>query len=480
MNGSNYARASPKREFPTKMHNRNAHHLPQYHVRLERGYLNDPNGPVQLDQNVHLYFQSRSYPDTAVPVEWGHASTEDLVHWRLHRPAMSPVPGGLDSGGCWSGNTVRERNRVRAFYSGKVDHSPYQSVLTALSDADGANFSDPVQVVEDPASDDAITMFRDPFVWKNGPEWSMVVGTASPDGVAAMRYYHSDDGLRWERREDAARLPRTVVNGEDTGEGWECPQVLDVGGRTVALVASWSHADGPGAVLAFAMDAPPAPHRVDDGHNFYAPAVMRDGAYGPLIFGWITEGRPAAEWQKAGWAGAISLPRRSWLDGDRLCTEPHPAVEALRLGSAQRVEDATLGAQAEILVPAVSGTVHLRFGVGEYLDVTLDVEAGTVSLDISNAGGRDAAAAQKAVSNDAFAGDVGPAVRIFLDGSVVEVFTSAGRSITSRVYPTTPPPWRIEAPEGTTVWELARTISPAIEKVANHPESTLLSTVGGV
>jgi beta-fructofuranosidase len=82
------------------------------------------------------------------------------------------------------------------------------------------------------------------------------------------------------------------------------------------------------------------------------------------------------------------------------------------------------------------------------------------------------------VSHDAFARGEGPGVRIFLDGSVVEVFTSAGRSITCRVYPTAPPPWEIEAPDGTTVWELARTIAPALETAATTQESALMSEVG--
>jgi beta-fructofuranosidase len=101
----------------------NSHHVPQFHIRLPRGYLNDPNGPIELRGITHVYFQSRSLADVRVPVEWGHATSTDLVHWQLHRPAMSPVPGGLDSGGCWSGNTVLDGERVRAYYSGKVSNS---------------------------------------------------------------------------------------------------------------------------------------------------------------------------------------------------------------------------------------------------------------------------------------------------------------------------------------------------------------------
>ena len=47
-----------------------------------------------------------------------------------------------------------------------------------------------------------------------------------------------------------------------------------------------------------------------------------------------------------------------------------------------------------------------------------------------------------------------PALRLFLDGSVIEAFTSAGRVATARVYPTQPPPWRLTAPAGAVTWAL--------------------------
>ena len=441
------------------------HHLPQFHVRLPRGYVNDPNGPVQFGGTTHLYFQSRSLADLSVPVEWGHATTDDLVHWTLHRPAMSPVPGGLDSGGCWSGNTVVDGDRVRAFYSGKVDDSPFQSILTAVSDEDGANFSRPVQVVTDPAPEEGVTMFRDPFVWRDGSRWHMVVGAAIPDGTAAMRLYGSADGSDWQYEGELSRLRRTVVDGVDTGEGWECPQLIAADGREVALVSSWSHAGGPGSVLAFPVDSAPVPRRVDDGHDFYAASVMREGSFGQVLFGWIMEGRDIAGWREAGWAGAISLPRRVWLDGDVLRTGPHPAVDGLRDGPARPADGATIGAQAEFVIPSVadSGTISLRFGAHERLDLTVDVAAGTLTLDRGSASSAPGVAADGATVAQAFDDRSDWAARVFLDGSVVEVFTSAGRSITTRVYPTSPPPWRVEAPGGTVVWDIAPAIAAATD-----------------
>lgn len=439
-----------------------SHHLPQYHVRLPRGYLNDPNGPVELDGTVHLFFQSRSTTDLAEPVQWGHATSPDLVHWTLERPAMSPVPGGPDSDGCWSGNTVLDSGELRAYYSGKLDHSPYQSVLMARYDAQAGTFGTPVQVIDDPTDDEAITMFRDPFVWKDGAAWRMAVGAAGADATASIRRYSSEDGITWAPDGNLAQLRRTVVDGEDTGEGWECPQILPLDGRAVAVVSAWSHATGPYNVLAFPLDGSPAPQRVDHGHNFYAASVMRDGARGPVVFGWVTEGRDRDWWRDAGWAGAISLPRRAWLVGDRVGTEPYEGLEALRVGPPRPADGAVIGAQAEIVLPAATGRLRLRFGEDEYLDVLLDEAAGTIEVDGHAASVDERAHGRRASATDAFdASSERPGLRVFVDGSVVEIFTSAGRSLTTRVYPVTPPPWRVEAPEGAQVWELEAAVVPA-------------------
>ena len=216
-------------------------------------------------------------------------------------------------------------------------------------------------------------------------------------------------------------------------------------------------------MLAFPVGGTPEPHRVDHGHNFYAASVMREGSRGPLLFGWVTEGREEQWWRAAGWAGAISLPRRAWTDGDRLATEPHPDLDSLRVGAARPADGAVITAQAEIDVPATTGTLRLRFGADEHFDVRLDEVAGTVEID------RDAASADpRAHGGREFAADAfdptstRPGVRVFVDGSVIEVFTSAGRSLTTRVYPVSAPPWRVEAPSGSQVWDLQGSIQPVV------------------
>lgn len=48
---------------------------------------------------------------------WGHAVSNDLVHWEYVKPALAP---GLtyDNAGCWSGNAIDLGDRLGVFYTG--------------------------------------------------------------------------------------------------------------------------------------------------------------------------------------------------------------------------------------------------------------------------------------------------------------------------------------------------------------------------
>lgn len=435
------------------------HHRPRYHPRPPLGYINDPNGPILLDGTLHLYFQSRPIADVSVPVQWGHLTSSDFVSWQLHRPAISPVPDGLDRDGCYSGNTVLDSGRIRAFYSGHLTDSPYQSVLTAVSDDGGYSFGPPEQVVPDPSPDEGCTMFRDPFVWQTDVGWRMVVGSGYADGRSAVRLYQSDDLRDWERLDDLATLAMQAGDGPDVGEAWECPQVLDLDGTRVAVVGTWTKARGVNSVLSLVVGEPTQLSLVDHGTNFYAASALRESRIGPVLFGWITEGRAASRWRAAGWAGALSLPRQVWLGSDNTVrSAPVPGLEVLRVGNGAPADEAEIGAQCEIVVPAAAGRVRLRFGRGEYFDVSCDADTNSVTVDRSGVGvdvdahGRAATTVAAADAFDATADR--PALRVFVDGSTVEVFTSAGRVLTTRVYADSPPPWKIEAPPGCTAWAL--------------------------
>ncbi len=442
------------------------HQFPRYHVRPPTGYVNDPNGPVRIGDRWHLYFQYTHDTARTGSVVWGHASSADLVSWRYHRPALSPQPDGPDHKGCWSGNTVLTDDDVVAFYSGLRHGHRYQSVLSARSTDGGMSFGPARQVVADPDPSEQVAEFRDPFVWRDNGRWSMLVGAGAVPGGPSARLYTSDDLETWDYHGPFA----TPAEPAALGDMWECPQLASFGDREALLVSAYDF-DGssPRRVLAITGNRsghkliPERVGNVDAGPDFYAASMLRDGGDGPIMWGWVTEGR-AAEWtHEADWSGMISLPRAVSLTPDgRLASAPLDALTGLRQEEIERTVPAQF--EVELTLNGHRGeptTMSLGTAAGERLDVVVDWTTGQVHID------RDEASRDLRAEGGSYAFDEPEilttgtlSLRWFVDGSVGELFTGSGRCATVRFYPTEPPPWTLSltglgAADEVHVWRLA-------------------------
>ena len=87
-------------------------HRPIYHYVNPENILNDPNGLCFWQGRWHLFYQVFP-PDDPRP-HWGHAVSDDLVHWRDLPYAIYPNPEEA----CFSGATLVETDRVIAIYHG--------------------------------------------------------------------------------------------------------------------------------------------------------------------------------------------------------------------------------------------------------------------------------------------------------------------------------------------------------------------------
>lgn len=433
-----------------------AHLMPRFHVRPRTGYVNDPNGPIRFGGRYHLYFQYVHDTARTGAVHWGHAISDDLVAWSIQPDAIVPEPGGLDEGGCWSGNVVSDGGKLYAFYSAFEPESPFQPVNRAES-SDGFTFGNKLRVIEAPTGEGCV-QFRDPFVWRQEDRWCMVVGAGVANDVAQARLYESADLERWSYVGPFARAQRRGQGtAMDTGMMWECPQYAGFGERGALFIGTWAFSGGgTNQVLSLVGRdtgdelADPVFRTVDQGANFYAPSVMPGEDGRNLLWGWVTEGR-TREWTlEDDWSGCLSLPREIRLDGDRVASYPVAELTALRTGAIADLD--AIPPQCEIEVRLTGrARLQLRTESGEHLDLDFD-PAGSLTLD------RSAASRNLRANKGADRIDVGGPVslRWFIDGSISEIFTSTGHVLTQRFYPLGRPPWQlsVQGSAEVTAWAL--------------------------
>src|SRR5713101_5584025 len=68
-------------------------HRPRYHFLPPSNWLNDPNGLIQWKRQYHLFYQYNPFAPVWGSIHWGHAISDDLVHWRDLPIALAPTPG---------------------------------------------------------------------------------------------------------------------------------------------------------------------------------------------------------------------------------------------------------------------------------------------------------------------------------------------------------------------------------------------------
>jgi Beta-fructosidases (levanase/invertase) len=90
-----------------------------YHIQPSTGLLNDPNGFSYFNNQWHLFYQSFPYGAVHGLKSWAHLTSDDLVHWQDHGPAL--LPGDAqDSHGAYSGSAIPVGDKLFMMYTGNV------------------------------------------------------------------------------------------------------------------------------------------------------------------------------------------------------------------------------------------------------------------------------------------------------------------------------------------------------------------------
>ena len=319
---------------------------PQYHLLPPANWMNDPNGPIYWNGSYHMFYQYN--PDGAYwgDMHWGHAVSPDMVHWRHLPIALAPTPGGPDSAGCFTGTAAVQNGRVMMMYTGvravpldqatiKDGHPPLceSQCLAIADDPELKTWTKiPTPAIAAPPRGLQVNGFRDPSPWRQGDWWYTVIATGIADRGGAVLLYRSRDLRTWEYMHILARRDRSGAAGFDSfdpWEVWECPEFFALGDRHVLIFSTagktfWQSGKLDEAAMTFHPDCA----GIVDYGAFYAAKTQLDKAGNRILWGWITETRPLAEYKAAGWAGMMSLPRVLSLADDgglrfSVATEAH-------------------------------------------------------------------------------------------------------------------------------------------------------------
>lgn len=302
---------------------------PRYHIAAPSGWINDPNGLIQMDGVYHVFYQLHPYSPEWGPMYWGHATSRDLAHWR-HEP-IALAPDQPYESGCFSGSAVNDNGVLTLIYTAHNDGKhQWECQCVARSRDGGRTFeksaNNPVIPTYPP---EACAEFRDPKVWRQDGRWQMVVGSgARKKGCALL--YTSEDLEHWAYRGVMAKSDGTQ------GVMWECPNFCTVDGREVLIYSPLEMKGHKSVYHVGRFDCAKGKfsggkcREMDHGLNYYAAQVFEDEAGRTLLIAWMDMWHVEMPTQEDGWAGALTVPRELHMRGDTLLQQPVPELAALR------------------------------------------------------------------------------------------------------------------------------------------------------
>jgi beta-fructofuranosidase len=432
---------------------------PQFHLLPARNWMNDPNGPIFWNGLYHMFFQYN--PNAAVwgDMHWNHAVSEDMIHWRHLPIALAPTPGWADANGCFTGSAVNDNGVATILYTG-VQESAFERAtlrdghhnfretqcLATSSDPQLRTWKKWKDPVIQPPEDPKLTGFRDPFLWQEGKTKTWYLGVASGQFKVGgcVLLYRSRDLRNWEYLHPLASgqwTEKENTNAVDSGEMWECPDFFPLGKKHVLLYSTagqviWETGELDSKELVFH----PQKRGVLDHGAYYAQKTQLDAKGNRILWGWIPEKRPDSELIAAGWAGCMALPRVLSLDTTgALLMQPLPETEILREKSFTKSAKPSLSESVrslqDIKIENLCGEIQWTVGCLRCSYILEDQIGPWCSIELSTHG---AAPAKLSVNGISAAMPtlvfIGLEFRLFVDGSVVELFFGRYRVFTVRVY----------------------------------------------
>jgi len=430
-------------------------HRPVYHFTGPESWINDPNGVIYHQGKYHLFYQFDPIVEGRRSKRcWGHAVSDDLVHWVDWPVAIWP-DSPHDRGGVYSGNmTIDDEGNPAALYTGNVaGHRETYGMLARSTD--GFRTWQKKMVMDNKQRPNPQSPVHwDAQVWKEGDTWQQLIGgTTGGNGAQGCAWlWTSPDLENW-------TLQKHIAPSIKLGRYWELPYLLPFGEKHALLVGHgnpyWVGVYDKEKKI-FTPDYA-QPKSMDPGTYYSFNPHMTDdkgpgGSTRRLMHGWVT-GAASPTKTVPYWQSAHSIPRVLTVRGEYLVQTPVLEIEVLR-GKHVAAGRRTIEPDKGGYVPDVRGDAleivaafdparskAARFGLKvrmspdgkQFARIWYDPAAeqfgvdGNVAKKTSTFGGITSKRSEETRLRDPVT------LRVFIDRSILEVYCG-GNAITNRMF----------------------------------------------
>ena len=436
---------------------------PAFHLTGLTGWINDPNGLSFYDKRVHLFYQANLFDRQPGQICWGHAVTEDFVHWTYLPCALAPSEE-YDRDGCFSGSALTTPDgRHLLMYTGyREEKTGGNRQVQCLAIGDGIDYmkyeKNPVLSFRDLPEGGSPEDFRDPRIWEEAGRYKAIVANRAADGTGSLLVYESGDGFSW------CFCGTLLANKGRYGAMWECPDLFSLDGTDILLFSTQMSTGcdpvfhpGFGTVCMhgryereYCRFVPEGAEPVDYGTDFYAPQtlLLPDGRR--IMIAWMQNWETSRAYREdLAFNGQMTFPREITFRNGHLLQKPVRELEACR-GEHTAYEDievegcmelAGIGGRCidlEVIIrpdEAAGGTKRFFIDVaaGENVRTTLEYDPvlSRLSIDRTESGFPYDIVNRRSMPVRLDRGKL--ALRILLDRYSMEVFVNGGEQAASFV-----------------------------------------------
>lgn len=440
---------------------------PSFHGMPTAGWTNETHGATYFNGKYHVFFQKNPNGPYMSRLNWGHIVSDNLYKWEEDPTAISPEEA-YDKKGCWSGCVFTDDEltggKPNIFYTA-VDYGRATIAQAQPADDDLLNWSKKTgNPVINGRPNGLTDDFRDCFVFRNGNDLYMIVGS-SKNGVGVTTLHKYDKSTKtWS---NDGKLFFSGSNANQDGTFWEMPNITKIGDKWLFTATPLNTGVGvrtlywTGSINADGTFAPDSrtPKTVEmagfskDGYGLLSPTIFqKDGK--TLMLGIVPDKLAGSENYKMGYAHTYSLPREISLDSKgNLIQKPFSGLAAMRSETSFKMTDFDLTAEKD-LDPVQGRSLELsaRFVVGngdfgfsflgngdKKVTLTYQPNSGMLSLDMSGI--------NRIVNDGVFGGVYNYALptpvamgeemtlKVFVDHSIIDIFVNDTYAASVRVFP---------------------------------------------